>query len=47
MTIEIYFGDWIKTALPINILLLLLVVQLVYVAIKWYVKGLWETSGYF
>ena len=45
MAIAIYFGDWIKTALPINMLLLLLVVQLVYVAIRWYVKGWRENRG--
>ena len=46
MAIAIYFGDWIKTALSINMLLLLLFVQLVYVAIRWYVKGWRETRGY-
>ena len=29
-TIAIYFGDWIKTVLPINLLFLLLFVQLLY-----------------
>ena len=47
MAIAIYFGDWIKTALPLNLLLLLLFVQLVYVAIRWYVKGWRETRGYY
>ena len=47
MAIAIYFGDWIKTALSINMLLLLLFVQLVYVAIRWYVKGWRETRGYY
>lgn len=46
MAIAIYFGDWIKTALPINMLFLLLFVQLVYVVIRWYVKGWRETRGY-
>ena len=45
MAIAIYFGYWIKTALSINMLLLLLFVQLVYVAIRWYVKGWRETRG--
>ena len=31
MAIAIYFGDWIKTVLPINLLFFLLFVQLVYV----------------
>lgn len=45
MEIAIYFGDWIKTVLPINMLFLLLFVQLVYVGIRWYVKGWRENRG--
>ena len=47
MAIAIYFGDWIKTVLPINLLFFLLFVQLVYVGIRWYVKGWRETRGYY
>ena len=47
MATAIYFGNWIKTALPINLLYLLLFVQLVYVVIRLYVKGWWETRGYY
>ena len=47
MAMVIYFGDWVKTALPINLLFLLLFVQLVYVGIRWYVKGWRETRGYY
>ena len=47
MAIAIYFGDWIKEVLPINLLFLLLFVQLVYVGIRWYVKGWRETRGYY
>ena len=36
----------IKTRTPINLLFLLLFVQLVYVGIRWYVKGWWENRGY-
>ena len=39
MATAIYFGKWIKITLPINLLFLLLFVQLVYVAIRWYIKG--------
>ena len=46
MAIAIYFRDWIKTVLPINLLFFLLFVQLVYVGIRWYVKGWRETRGY-
>ena len=45
LEIAIYFGDWIKTVLPINMLFLLLLVQLVYVGIRWYVKGCRENRG--
>ena len=47
MATAIYFGKWIKTALPINLLFLLLFVQLVYVGIRWYVKGWREARGYY
>ena len=47
LEIAIYFGDWIKTVLPINMLFLLLLVQLVYVGIRWYVKGWRETRRYY
>ena len=46
MATAIYVGKWIKTTLPINLLFLLLFVQLVYVGIRWYVKGWRETRGY-
>ena len=45
MAIAIYFGDWIKAVLPISLLFLLLFVQLVYVGIRWYVKGWRENRG--
>ena len=45
MAIAICFGDWIKTALSINMLLLLLFVQMVYVAIRWYCKGMAGNKG--
>ena len=47
MEIAIYFGDWIKTVLPINLLFFLLFVQLVYVAIRWYMKGWRDTRSYY
>ena len=47
LEIAIYFGDWIKTVLPINMLFLLLLVQLVYVGIRWYIKGWQEARGYY
>ena len=43
MAIAIYFADWIRTILPVNLLFLLLLVQVIYVVIRWYVKGWLET----
>ena len=47
MAIAIYFADWIRTILPVNLLFLLLLVQVIYVVIRWYVKGWRETRGYY
>ena len=44
--VTIYFGHWIKAVLPVNLLLLLLFVQAIYAAIRWYVKGWREARGY-
>ena len=46
MAIAIYFAGWIRTILPVNLLFLLLLVQVIYVVIRWYVKGWRETRGY-
>ena len=43
--VTIYFGHWIKAVLPVNLLFFLLFVQLVYVGIRWYVKGCRENRG--
>ena len=42
----ISFGDWIKHFLLINQLVLLLLVQGIYMVIRWYVKGCMENRGY-
>ena len=47
IAIAIYFADWIRTILPVNLLFLLLLVQVIYVGIRWYVKGWRETRGYY
>ena len=46
MAIAIYFADWIRTILTVNLLFLLLLVQVIYVVIRWYVKGWREIRGY-
>ena len=45
--IVIYFGEWIKSVLPINLIALLLLVHVVYIGIRCYVKDWQEERGYF
>ena len=36
--IAIYFGEWIKSVIPIDLIMLLLLVHMVYIRIRCYVK---------
>ena len=45
--IVIYFGEWIKSVLPINLIALLLLVQVIYIGIRCYVKDWREERGYY
>lgn len=45
--IVIYFGEWIKFVLPINLIALLLLMQVVYIGIRCYVKDWREKRGYY
>ena len=45
--IVIYFGEWIKSVIPINLILLLLLVYVVYIGIRCYVKDWREERGYY
>lgn len=45
--IVIYFGEWIKSVLSINLILLLLLVQVIYIGIRCYVKDWREERGYY
>ena len=44
--IAIYFGDWIKSVISINLITLLLLVHVVYIGIRCYVKDWMEERGY-
>ena len=46
-TIAIYFGKWIKSIIPMNLILLLLLVHVVYIGIRCYVKDWREERGYY
>ena len=45
--IVIYFGEWIKSVIPINLIVLLLLVYVFYIGIRCYVKDWREERGYY
>ena len=45
--IVIYFGEWIKSVIPINLIVLLLLVYVVYIGIRCYVIDWREERGYY
>ena len=47
IAIAIYFGERIKSVMPINLIVLLLLVHVVYIGIRCYVKDWREERGYF
>ena len=44
--IVIYFGEWIKSIIPINLIVLLLLEHVIYIGIRCYVKNWREERGY-
>ena len=47
LVMAVYFGDWIKVLVKLNLVTLLLLVQAVYVGIIAYVKGCKRARGYY
>lgn len=47
VALVVYFGDWIKGFVKLNLVVLLLLVQAVYVRIRAYVKGCKRARGYY
>ena len=47
IAIVIYFGEWIKSVIPINLIVLLLLVHVVYIGIRCYVKDWREEREYY
>lgn len=45
--IVIYFGEWIKSVISINLIVLLILVHVVYIGIRCYVKDWREERGYY
>ena len=47
LAVSVYFAELIRAVIPINLLLLLILVHIVYVLIRWYVKGCKRSRGYY
>ena len=47
VALVVYFGDWIKDFVKLNLVVLLLLVQALYVGIRAYVKGCKRARGYY
>lgn len=47
VALVVYFGDWIKDFVKLNLVVLLLLVQAVYVGIRAYVNGCKRARGYY
>lgn len=47
IALVVYLGDWIKCFIKLNLIVLLLLVQAIYVGIRTYVKGYKRARGYY
>ena len=47
ISLAVYLGDWIKGFIKLNLVVLLLLVQVIYVGIRTYVKGYKRARGYY
>lgn len=47
LAVSVYFAEPVRAVIPINLLLLLILVHIVYVLIRWYVKGCMRSRRYY
>ncbi len=47
VALVVYFGDWIKEFVKMNLIVMLLLVQVIYVGIRVYVNGCKRARGYY
>jgi len=47
VALVVYFGDWIKNFVKMNLVVILLLVQAIYVGIRVYVNGCKRARGYY
>ena len=46
LSASIFFAEEIRAVVPINLLLLLIITHVLYVGVRWYIKGYRENRGY-
>lgn len=47
LALSIFFAEYIRAFVPINLLLLLIITHVLYVGVRWYVKGWRASRGYY
>lgn len=47
MAIAAYFGDWIKQVIGLNLVVLVVIIEVVYICIRTYVNGCNRARGYY
>ena len=47
LAILVWFGDVIRDLVPVNIVVILLLVQVIYVPLRWYIRGCRVNRGYY
>lgn len=46
LAISVFFAEPIRAVIPINLLLLLIITHVLYVGVRWFIKGYRESRGY-
>lgn len=46
LSVSVFFGEEIRAVVPINLLLLLIITHVLYVGVRWCIKGYRENRGY-
>lgn len=47
LAVAVFFAEPIRAVVPINLLLLLILVHVLYVGVRWYIKGCRRSRGYY
>lgn len=47
LAVIVFFAEPIRAVLPINLLLLLIITHVLYVGVRWYIKGYRQSRGYY